>query len=215
MRKGWGPLRTNPDKASLVCPFSERQCTVPGASLSATVLSATSPHSGRLLPSVPRYAPLPQLPLPSAPLVSLDLPHSFLRCPCWLPTVREYGPCTPPGALFPTGRPLQPLPLPGRLRVLPATALPSCSLRSPAPGRLLPLLRRYLLCGTLGGSSPLFGICYSSPSLNTLLPTYRCAFPGVLPLFYLGTLVRTERTRSTNTVWPPATMIPLSHSPSP
>lgn len=97
---------------------------------------------------------------PSPLLLSsrLTCPILFLRCPCWLPTVREYGPCPPPGALFPTGRPLQPLPLPGRLRVLPATALSSCSLCPPAPGRLLPLLRRYLLCGTLGGNSPLFAV---------------------------------------------------------
>lgn len=60
--------------------------------------------------------------------------------PLGLPSAGGLGPRPPPGALLPARRPLPPLPLPGRLGVLPETALPACALHPPAPGALLPLL---------------------------------------------------------------------------
>jgi hypothetical protein len=71
-----------------------------------------------------------------------------------LPAARERGPRRPPGALYPARRPLPPLPLPQRLCVLPAAALSARALRPPAPGSLLPLLRRYRPGGSPSPISP-------------------------------------------------------------
>lgn len=74
---------------------------------------------------------------PGAPTCALSR-SALLR----LPAAGGRGSGPAPGAFLPARRPLPPLPLPRRLRVLPAAALPACALRPPAPGTLLPLLRR-------------------------------------------------------------------------
>ncbi|XP_030878467.1 kielin/chordin-like protein [Leptonychotes weddellii] len=80
----------------------------------------------------------PPLPCPEPLLLPEDCcPRRLLG----LPAAGRRGPGPPPGAFLPARRPLPPLPLPPRLRVLPAAALPACALRPPAPGAVLPLLR--------------------------------------------------------------------------
>lgn len=164
------------------CPVPSQSCFRESAARSALVGRQRS--QGSLSP---------QFLLPLVPRDTLSRSR-----PCWLPTVRGSSSRPPPGALLPTGRPLQPLPLPGRLGVLPATALPASTLHPPAPGPLLPLLRWYLFCGTLrdSGGTPPHPVLPSAtrlPALVSLLLEY--AFPEVLlppagGLSYLGTLIR-------------------------
>lgn len=185
-----GPPRSNPDLASLVCPSQSgnvqclaRRC--PPLSCPQPVLTpgdccpqCSGGHRSFSHPS-------PRLLLPS--MTCRTLPSD---APTGCPQSGNTAPVRHQEHFFQPGDPCS--------RCLCLDGSVSCQ-RLPCPPAPCAHPRQGACCPSCDGIS-FVALWVQPPSFCHLLPTCRCAFSGVL--------LPRQRTRSTNTVWPPATMDP-------